>query len=113
METFTWTPSFTAEKSVKPDVRVIKYGDNYESRVASGLQRNPKKWSLQFLNREVSEGDAIDDFLDARGALEAFEWTPPDAASAIVVVCREWRKVISNGSYRSVYAVFDQVFEVP
>ena len=112
MQTFSYTPNFGADKTKKPDVKVIKFGDQYESRIRSGLNRIPQMWSLQFLNRTEAEGDAIDAFLEARGGAEAFEWTPPDAASPIVVVCREWRKSIVNGSYRNVIATFEQVWEV-
>ena len=112
METFSYVPEFGANKSKKPDVKVVKFGDGYESRIKSGLQRAPAVWALTFANRELTDGNAIEAFFEARDGSEAFLWTPPDASSPITVVCREWQKQIVKGTYVSIVCQFDEVFEV-
>lgn len=111
MPSFEWTPDFGSSKSSKPTVTPIKFGDGYEQRAANGINTNPKTWNLNFRNRDVSDIDDIEEFLDARGAVESFEWTPPRASDPIMVVCREWNRTIDHAGTDSLTATFEQVFE--
>lgn len=111
MPTFTWTPEFGSSKSSKPTVTVVKFGDGYEARQSDIINSNPKSWSLDFKSRDVSEIDAIEDFLDARGAVEAFDWTPPRASVSVRVVCRQWDRTIDHSATDSLTATFEQVFD--
>jgi phage-related protein len=111
MSTFTWTPDFRAQKQSKPTVTPIKFGDGYEQRVSNGINTNSGTFSLQFSNREVAEIDAIEAFLDARAAVESFDYTPPRSATAIKVVCREWSRVTESATMDSLSAKFEQVFD--
>ena len=76
MATFTFTPSFTADLEEQPIIRRVKFGDGYEQRLSYGLNTQPKKWSLQFLNRTDTERNNILTFLRARGAVESFVLAP-------------------------------------
>ena len=111
MSTFTWLPDYSANKTVEPNVSVIKFGDGYEGRQTYGLNSKPQKWSLQFQNRTQTEANEIDDFLNARGAVESFDWTPPDSDTAYKFVCRSWSKPIEHAGIWSIAAEFVQVFE--
>lgn len=111
MSVFTWTPDFKAGKNSKPTVSQIKFGDGYEARVAHGINTDPKIWTVKFSAREVSEIDAIEAFLEARGGTEAFDWTPPRAGSASKFVCREWDRSIDSASFDTLTAKFEEVFE--
>ena len=111
METFSYLPDLQAKATRRPNVKQITFGEGYESRISFGMNTTPEVWALSFLNRDQAEGDAIDAFLSARGAVEAFYWTPPGGTEKIFV-CRTWDKQIVNGSYRSVSCTFEQVFEV-
>lgn len=110
MATFTWTPSFEATESSQPRVRVFKAGDGYENRVRFGLNTDPKEWSLMFAERTDAERDAITAFLEARGAAESFDWTPP-RGSAGKFVCDEWQVTLRACNFNSIQAKFRQVFE--
>jgi phage-related protein len=55
-------------------VTILKFGDDYEQRQSAGLNRIKEEWALTF-KRPYSIGNAIDDFLTARGAVESFYWT--------------------------------------
>lgn len=111
MATFTWTPSFEATESSKPRVRKFAAADGYEQRIRFGLRTDPKEWSLSFNNRTDTERDQITAFLDARGGVESFDWTPP-RGSAGKYVCEEWQTTLSNCNNNQIRATFRQVFEV-
>jgi phage-related protein len=90
MPTFTWRATYDASKTVTPTVKVIKFGDGYEQRQGTGINRQPRKYALTF-KRAIDEIDDIDDFLKARGAIEAFDYTHPGQPIG-VFVCREWTR---------------------
>ena len=86
---------------------VVKFA-GYECRTQQGINSDPQKWSLTF-DRSRPEILAIRNFLKARGALEAFNWTTPEQVAG-VFVCRGWRTQFPIG--RAVLTcTFEQVFE--
>jgi len=103
-------PTYGAQKSSQPAVRKVQFGDGYSQRLRFGLNQNPKSWSLTW---EVSEAnaDTIEDFLDARGGAESFDWTPPDTATSYKWICEQWTKTIPYLNRASITATFTQVFE--
>jgi phage-related protein len=111
MSVFTFTPDNGASKSVEPNVKVIRFADGYEQRVAIGMNTKPERWSLRFSVREDAEADAIESFLFARGAVESFDWTPPNEVAAKRFVCRKWSRAIDNPRFYTITAEFEQVFE--
>lgn len=111
MSTFTYQPDFSAQLTVKPRVRVVRFGDGYEQRQADGINNAPQAWALTFANRTDTDTVGIQNFLAARAGVEAFTWTPPDSATSIKVVCREWQKTMNRHNLNTVTATFEQVFE--
>ena len=109
MLAFTWKASYDASETVTPTVKPIKFGDGYEQRQGTGINRQPRKYSLTF-KRASAEIAAIKAFLKARGAIEAFNYTHPGQTIG-VFVCREW--TTTNIAYRAdgLSAVFEEVFE--
>lgn len=107
-QTFNWFPDFESEKTIKPDVTVLKFGDDYEQRQSSGLNRVKEEWALTF-KRPYSIGNAIDDFLTARGAVESFNWTTP-RNKKIICVC-DSHTVKRYPGYLEISCTFRQVFE--
>lgn len=104
------TPTYGFVKSSAPNVRAIQFGSGYQQRAQFGINQNPKNYQLTF---EVSETDAdtIEAFLDARGAVENFDFTPPGESSSSKFICREWSKSIPYLNRATVTATFEQVFE--
>jgi phage-related protein len=111
MTTFTYAPDYSAQQTVKPRVRIAKFGDGYEQRQADGINTQAQVWALTFANRSNTDTAAITGFLAARGAVEAFTWTPPDSTASIKVVCREWQKTMNRFNLNTISATFEQVFE--
>ena len=104
------TPTYGIQKTSQPNVRIAQFGSGYSQRTTFGLNQNPKVYNLTF---EVSEADAdtIEDFLDARGGVENFDFTPPGESSSTKYICRNWSKSIPYLNRATIQATFEQVFE--
>jgi len=104
-------PTYGTSKSSAPAVRTIQFGSGYQQRATFGINQNPKVYGLTF---EVSEVDAdtIEAFLDARGGVENFNFTPPGESASAKFICGEWQKTIPYLNRATVTATFVQVFEV-
>ena len=104
------TPTYGIQKRSRPATRGVRFGDGYELRLQYGLNQNMKVYQLTF---EVSETDAdtIETFLDARAAVETFDFTPPGESSAAKFVCESWSKSIPYLNRSTINATFRQVPE--
>lgn len=105
------TPDFGAQKKTQPNVRVVKFGDGYEQRLAYGVNTQPKIWELKWSASSNADADAIETFLEARGAVESFDWTPLEEATAYKFVCRQWQRDHQYADINVITATFEQVFE--
>ena len=76
-------PSYGARKTNAPDFRVVRFADGYEHRIIFGLpaNQNPKLFNFTW-NVSESDADTIEDFLDARGGTESFDYTPAGESSS-------------------------------
>jgi phage-related protein len=109
MMEFTWVPSSGASQTKNPAVNRAKFGDGYEQRSRNGINTNPRKWSLRFSNQSDATADAISDFLDDRGGVEAFLWTPPRGAKG-VFICSDYTDTYDSVNVRTIAATFEEVF---
>lgn len=112
MATFTYVPEYPPTEASEPRVRKTQLGDGYEHRVRFGLNTDLKTWELQFNNRDEIEATGIRSFLEARGGVESFTWTPPFfAAAAGQFVCEQWDVTSDACNIFSIRASFRQVPE--
>jgi len=109
MPTFTWVPTYDATKTITPTVKPIKFGDGYEQRQGTGINRQPRKFALMF-KRLKAEIEEIDVFLKARGAIEAFTYTHSGQAAG-QFVCREWTRANVAKGIDSMSVTFEEVYE--
>ena len=110
MSTFTWTPSFSANRNNQPRMHKFASGDGYEQRIRFGLNTNPSEWELQFNNRTDSERDAILAFLDGQAGATSFDWTTPQG-NAGKYVCETYSLEMVSYNFNNIRAKFRQVFE--
>lgn len=110
MVTFTSSPDFGASYEVTPNVRVSKLGDGYQQRQASGINTQPKTWTLQFTNRTDAEADYITTFFSDRGGVESFDWVDPNGITG-KYVCMGWTRSKEAPGINSISCKFQQVFE--
>jgi phage-related protein len=112
MATFTWCPDYPPTEESQPRVRRTQLGDGYEHRLRFGLNTDLKTWQLEFRRRSNSETTDIDNFLEARGGVESFTWTPPLWSSpAAQFVCDQWSITAEAHNINNIRATFRQVPE--
>ena len=96
---------------MRPTVRRVAFGDGYEQRQAFGINTQAEVWALEFRGLTTSVANAIDTFLRARGAVQAFDWTAPSGLAA-KFVCDEWARVVEEPNLENLRATFRQVFDL-
>jgi len=62
-------------------------------------------------NLSEAESDTVETFLDARGGIEKFIFTPPGESSSIKVRCANWNKTMTTKGRVQLTTTFVQVFE--
>jgi len=110
MTTFSYTPSYSASAARQPRTRVSQFGDGYSQRQPDGINVLPEIWDLQFLNRDKTEGDAIDAFLALHAGVNFFEWTTPSGVTANFI-CKSWTYALDRGNNVTITGRFEQVFD--
>lgn len=75
-ETLNIVPSWQSKCDFTQNATVIQFGDGYEQRAPIGL--NSKRLSFELVWDQVTtaKAAAVLAFFEARGATEAFLWTP-------------------------------------
>jgi phage-related protein len=91
MAVFLWGET-DAQEDAEPRVNRARYGDGYEQRSGDGINNLLRKWRLRFDNCDPAIAQEIIDFLEARNAVEAFDWTPKWGTVATKVVCPSWQR---------------------
>jgi phage-related protein len=110
MATFTFAPTYEATEISEPRIRKFQSGDGYEQRITFGLNTDAKEWSLTFASRTNSQRENILTFLEARGGVESFDWTPPRGAAG-KYVCEKWQATLQAENSSTIQVTFRQVFE--
>lgn len=109
--------AFSPQVSEEPRVRVVKFGDGYESRVPDGLNTQPVKLSMPWKNRTHQECAILLDFFRRHGATRWFLHTVHGESSPRKFVCSKWNwSRSSNSSITSprfdIDAEFREVFDL-
>lgn len=78
--------SFGLEVQEDYKIKRIKYGDNYSSRVADGINNVEEEWNISWDDLTIVEATALRAFWRARGGTESVQFTPPDYTEEISVV---------------------------
>ncbi|AVU66230.1 phage tail protein [Escherichia coli] len=113
-EVFRWTPQRSYSVTREPNVSVVKLGDGYEQRQAKGINTLLDSYTLVFKGSSAGCGDGgnvaiqAEAFLRARGAVEAFYWTPSMDNVQRLFVCRSW-SMTKDGPVYTLNATFEQV----
>lgn len=102
---------YGASKAAQPNVRESRFGSGYSQRTTFGLNQDKKVWQLSWSNRTATDVNSIEDFLEARAGVEAFNWSPPDETTTYKWVCKSWNKTMPYSNLFNIDATFEQVFE--
>lgn len=74
---FFWTPSYNSPVKDIPRIKKIVFGNGYTQRIPDGLYNKLISINVIFDLRSNQEATAIAHFLDIRGGVESFLFTPP------------------------------------
>lgn len=96
----------------QPKVLSVAFGDGYEQRIAAGLNHQLRSFNLTWGPCTTTCADYIDTFMQARGGVEAFYWTPPRAASPVKVKCPGWARTYPEWNYDTVELTLVEVADL-
>ena len=105
--TFGWPVEAKLSAEHKFAVRTVKFGDGYEQRQALALRPKLQTWEVNLggMPETLAEVRA---FLDARGGVEAFYWTPPGREKLLVKVA-EYKEAHQGGRVWQLSWKFEEV----
>lgn len=111
LDIFTWLPQYGAQGSVTPSVLTAQYGDGYSQDVPIGVNSTPQVWTLTF-NNDPDTGDAIFQFIQNKGGVQRFWWTPPRQSLAVKVkTTGAYTKTETDSGQVTIGVTFTQVFD--
>ncbi len=107
---FLWKPVYGSNINHEPLVKLVKFGDGYEQRIADGINNSLLKFDMNFEGKTEREARAILHFLHARNGTESFLWTPTAPYDKqMIFVCRNFTtNPVFFGNF-AIRASFDQV----
>ena len=103
-------PSYSSSVSVKPRVKLVRFGDGYVQRGADGINLYPQVWDITFANRSAVECDDIEALLRS-AAGGTISWVPPGATLPINFMCLEWKRLYQDFDAHTITCQLEQVFE--
>ncbi len=120
METFEPThpngelvqPNVGVNIQTQPRVLIASFGDGYETRVADGINTQPRTWDLTYEPISTSIADYIDAFMSARNGYDAFYWKPPRSNDYVKVRCPAWRRNYPTWSHDGIQLSLIEVFDL-
>lgn len=112
----TAIPDKGLSRQSTPRIRVAKFGDGYEQRIANGINPIEETFSVTFNNRPAAEIDDIIGYLASLGGVSSFDFTFPDdngvgGETTIKVVCDTYSQTYTHDGYPSATATFRRVYE--
>lgn len=110
--TFSWVPSKSFSKTIRPRVITAQFGDGYSQRVVNGINSITREWSVNFNSKSINEINEIETFLSNRKGAEGFLWTPPGESTAYAVICPDWSRTYDTHISASLQVKFVQIFDV-
>lgn len=103
-------PSVGASAEPKIKLFEAEFGDGYTQRSAAGLNHIRETWELKFELLSATESASIRTFLQARGAVEAFLYTPPGEAAPVRVTCKKWKRTFDEADRQTITLTLEQDF---
>lgn len=104
------TKGFTRKS--EPRVSKIQFGDGYSQRLAAGINTLKEVWSLNWENIPIAAVDAVSLFLETRGGVEHFLWTPAGTSIQYKVICSTWDRTYNSHIANSIKCDFERVYDI-
>lgn len=107
-----YAPSLGLDGSHEFRSLVANYGDGFKQHSADGVNTHGQKWRITWDNLPIATtGATIKTFLDARGSLEAFLWTPPNDVQMKVRMKGYSEKFDRSQNVVTINTEFEKVFD--
>lgn len=104
-------PSFSLIRQTQPRVLRANFGDGYANRARDGINSQRIVMDLEWKVLLKGERDALIEFFEDRGAVEAFQWVMPDTGENNAFVCETWQESVIDFQIYNLRAKFTEVFE--
>lgn len=93
--------AFSVDKSAteqsKLRIRKFSFGDGYEQRIQDGINTLEQEFSVSFVNRPEAEMNNLIDFLETKGGVTTFAYSPPNYPSGTAATITASNNRISGG----------------
>lgn len=93
-------------------VNAISFGDGYRQRSANGINNKPRTLNLTWDLKPAADIATIKDFIDLRGGVTVFEYTPIGEAVELQWTCGGYNETPGNALYSTITATFIQEFDI-
>ena len=95
-----------------PRVLKVVFGDGYQQRAQDGINHNPQRWRVTFNKRSGTDVEGVYDFLEARGGVDYFLWTPRGEDSARKFICPSYTRTYDHKDVvQGITFEIEEVFE--
>jgi len=89
------------------------FGEGFEQRSQDGINTVKETWRVSWRDIPTATAVTIKTFLNLRGTVEAFLWTPPAGTQLKVVMRKGYKETYNKTENVSTIATtFEQVFDV-
>ena len=104
-------PTYNSVETANPKNITVQFGDGYKSRIAFGLNQNPRSYNFTFIV-SAADADKIFTFLDARAKDSAsFTFTPPASSTAREFICENYKRTNTFLNRATIQVTFEEVFQ--
>lgn len=95
METFKWCVRVGMQIDNQPTVNVVKFGDGYEQRQATGINSLLRSYPVVIKAKRGEEHREIDAFFVRHNAVTPFLFNDPYTGQQKKVVCENWKATMN------------------
>ena len=101
-------PSYEVEKITRIRLLRALFGDTTADRETDGPCG---EFTLTWSGLTIAEANRMDNFFEAHGGYESFDYALPREPKARKFICREWTRQPMRPGYERVCTKFEEVFD--
>ena len=105
-------PQVGSSGGVQFRTRVLQFGDGYSQHTGDGINAVLKPVTLVWSSIDPTDADTIVAFMEARGGIEAFDYTPPLESAARAFRCRQVDRSHATAARDSLTLTLEPAFDV-
>jgi len=106
------SPDTGIDRTSKPNIKEVKYGDGYSQRLAIGINQAPVAINLSYSNISTAEKLTLENFIKAHSSGQAILWAMPDEYLQRKWFISDWTITYVKYGIFSVKIGLQEVFDV-